>query len=194
MGSFDALATLPLLLQGIKEAKAAAATPLWPTSLASHARELKAKVARDAPKLHLDYLNPKIVSQIPSLLNPGHTVLQFSEPRVAFRYNFYWAITIVANKILLAFGEDDASLVQEYRDAAEDIIRSIEYSQTLRPLGALWLTFSASTAYGVSGETARRRIVEGVQGVHHPISISISSYMMERTFEILTGGICQRRG
>jgi hypothetical protein len=189
MDCMTAFATLPALLCDIRNAKEEDDEPQWTTSHLASAREFKAKVSQHSLKFHLDYLNPSIVLKIP--LSPGNrtqTVLEFNEPKIAFRYNFYWAITIIANVILLDFGEEDQLLVQEYEDAAENICRSLEYLHSLKPLGALWLMFAASMAYGVTGEENRRKIVRGMHGCYHPIPMELRPFVLEKTFRLLTGG------
>lgn len=174
----------------MREAKAATVLPEWSSSLLLRAQEFKAKVAQHAMKLHLDYLNPTIVWERPSYYSASsQTMLEFCKPAVASRYNIYWAVTILANKILLALGEDDESLVQEYQDAAEDICRSLDYVHSMQPLGALWLTFAASMAYGVSGGVNRQRIVEGIRGTYQPIPIKDCPTVLQNCFNLLTGGV-----
>ncbi|CZR59528.1 uncharacterized protein PAC_09422 [Phialocephala subalpina] len=186
------MATLPTLLHDIKEAKTDPEMRDTSTTLLARAQEFKTKLAQHATNLHLDFMNPAIVRECHS--DSNHTVLEFYHPEVGFRFNFYWAMTIVANKLLLELGERDSSLVQEYEDAAEDICRSLEYLTSMKPRGSLWLTVTASMAFGVSGEENRHRIVEAMNGVYDPydlIQIKDHSLVLEQTFYLLTGGVSQ---
>ncbi len=190
MDCLTALAALPTLLHDVREAKMNGDLQLLSSSLFPRAQEFKARLSQHALKLHLDFMNTNIVWEKPctsSGTNP--TMLEFCEPQVAFRFNFYWATTIIANTLLLGLGEDDDSIFQESDDAAEDICRSMEHLHSLKPLGALWLTFVASMAYGVSGDANRQRIVDAMDGAYDPIPVKIGSNALQIIFYILTGGI-----
>jgi len=81
-------------------------------------------------------------------------------------------------------GEEHESepVVQDSKIAAEHICNSVEYLHTLRPLGALWLTFIIATAYGVSEDENRKRIAEVMKIAYDPVFLSRSARSSYRGF------------
>ena len=190
MDSLTALAVLPTLLCDIRSAMADTEMPLRSSTLLRRARNMKANVARHAKKLHVDFMNTAIVWKIPGRSSgSGKTMLEFCSPEIAFRFTFYWASTIIANKLLLGLGEDNEALVQECNDSRKHICNSVEHLHSLKPLGALWMTFVTSLAYGVSDDANRLRIVEALKGAYDPAPVTVSPETLQMIFELLTCGL-----
>jgi len=90
-------------------------------------------------------------------------MLMFCTPEMAFRFTFYWASTIIANRLLLSLSEDEEAPVQEYNDSEKHICHSVEHLHSLKPWVALWMTFVTSMAYAVSDDANRLQIAKALK-------------------------------
>ncbi|KAE9362811.1 hypothetical protein N431DRAFT_499171 [Stipitochalara longipes BDJ] len=142
-----ALAWLPNLLKHIRDY-----APDYVDSkraLVHKAREFKTKVSQHAAKLQSNLQNPSKVFKI-----------QLSPRQVGHIYNLYWTATIIANSILAGFGDPNNTLTLESKFAAEQIVKSINFFQGLKPLGIFIMTWSLAAAYGVLSRERRSILVK----------------------------------
>ncbi|KAE8448816.1 hypothetical protein EG329_008818 [Mollisiaceae sp. DMI_Dod_QoI] len=191
MDSLTSLTSLPSLIKDIKQKTICGPNPSPSFNLLlNRAHLFKAKTSQHSFKLHLDFMNGSVVSEAPILTSEYmSTILQFGSRDLTLRYNFYRANTIIANRILVRLGNPDESLVYEYLEASENIFKSLEYLLSLKPLGALWLTFAIAAAYGVSSVERREQIAMMMKGAFDPMPISSGPRAMDMAFGEFIGGL-----
>jgi len=116
-------------------------------------------------------------------------MLKFCTSEMASRFTFYWGSTTIANRFLLSLGEDEEALVQEFNDSEKHICHSVEHLHSLKPWGALWMTFVTSMAYAMSDDANRLQIVEALKGGYDPAPVGVSPEALQMVFELLTCGL-----
>jgi len=157
-------------------------------SLLFNVHLFKAELTKYAAELQSDLQNTSVVFEKTARnLELSHTMYEFCDQMVAFRYTLYWASIIIANTMLVQLGVQDILLNQETQDAAGNICKSIDYMGSFQPFGAMSTAFSISLAYGVSDATRRIRLVDAIRDLFKLLPFKIGPIALQHCFNMITG-------
>jgi len=104
------------------------------------------------------------------------------------RFCILWAMTILANSILMLHGEAHVSWIEESQSA--DICKSIQSFRRLKPLGASSIVIILAAAYGISDVEMREKLKGEYQILLYrinPLPREMCGATLQLVFDILTG-------
>ncbi len=103
------------------------------------------------------------------------------------RAAMYWATIIFLNTVLERLGVTSSTLARQSAEAAISIISTLSVAASIKPLGAMFVTFCGPAAYGFLGWSQRQHIQKSISDIFQEINIDFSHTVLQRMFDAFTG-------
>ncbi|KAF2101351.1 hypothetical protein NA57DRAFT_72794 [Rhizodiscina lignyota] len=182
------LASTSSLAQNVYEASGSPGVPQ------DRLRALRTRVHRfkdDITKFRSESGQFKQITEMASMrCEPGapSEIYIFEDFDATYAYNFYWALVIIANKMLTRLGAATTETDREINTASVNICKSTNFMRSFGPFGVIWVLMVMTCAYGVSSPERQDWIQNELKELFGRLPMKMNPISMLVGFDTLSGG------
>ena len=190
------LSTLPALHQQLRFLKSNNGDGSRRSKAVEDVEEYRRNVLLHYEAMQAALAHPAVNSLVPALYTGSRPTVAVDDTdslllghRIVRRSCIYNMCVVEATVLLRRLGIDDPLAEDDAAQAARNTIATLDFGQSLSPVGALFWTTIGPVVYGVSSEEDKQLIQEKVHLMVKPLNMGEFCHeYMQQMFDAMTGG------